>query len=198
MFNRHKARDEFAKQLIEQMLVGARDMVRQKADKESKSVDELHSTLLVFLAIPHKMPHNEQFMFFASAQVGDGAIRSVSRATSSGQWTLQEQPQLNGIDNEVQPFMRFDPSHYRDRDFIHVTDLESPEFIVGMTDGTLDDIEGGPDENGLFKGIEDFYGRIRQEAIATRTPASGLYEFLGYRKRASFDDRTLVCLYRGS
>jgi len=185
-------RNKAAIYLIERMLLGAREAVERKARDELKSLDDLHSTLLVYIAVPH----DRDFMFLASAQVGDGAIRSLSRAPSGAQWTLQEQPQFNGIDNEVQPFMRFDPSRYGE--LIHITDLENPECAIGMTDGILDDIEGGPDENGLFKGIQDFYDRIRQQALATPKPADGLYEFLGYRRRASFDDRTLVCLYRDS
>lgn len=181
-------RNAQAQSLIVQMLLGARTTVAKTAERNHKSADDLHSTLLVFIAIPF----GRDFMYVASAQIGDGALRARQRPNPDATWSFMEQPQLNGVDNEVLPFMRFDPARYDQ--LVHTTVLEYPTFVVGMTDGTLDDIEGGPDEHGLFKGIEDFYGHIRDEALNDQHWANGLFDFLGYRRRASFDDRTLVCL----
>ncbi len=183
-------RDRDARGLVHDMLVGARTKVSDISHQRGKPYEDLHTTLLVYIAIPY----GAGSMYIASAQVGDGALRSRSQTLDGPHWSLEEQPQLNGVDNEVMPFMRMQPDRYDD--LIHVYNLEALSFVVGMTDGTLDDIEGGPDENGLFKNIEDFYQRICKESLANAQPAAGLFDFLGYRRRASFDDRTLVCLYR--
>lgn len=73
--------------------------------------------------------------------------------------------------------------------------------IMGMTDGTADDIQPRqptpedpyPDP---FAMVNDFYLRIIEPAFPHAQPAEALMKALGYRKRLSYDDRTVVCLYR--
>ncbi len=72
---------------------------------------------------------------------------------------------------------------------------------MGMTDGTADDIEPPhptreEPEPDPFVNVNDFYERIVKPALNNPEPAEALAESLGYRKRQSFDDRTVVCLYR--
>lgn len=66
---------------------------------------------------------------------------------------------------------------------------EPPAALLLMTDGLADDIVphriGGPL---LLQGIE--------KSMATSTPGAALLDLLGYEKRGSWDDRTLVVAWR--
>jgi hypothetical protein len=190
-----KMRDILAQSTILAAMKAAKDGVLARAQQARVNPDELHSTLLVFLAVPHLGEAQEPLLYVASAQVGDGALYTRP-APMGGQpnWHPLEVPQISGVNNEVEPFLRSDERSWEKR--IHTYDLEPGSFLMGMTDGTIDDLELAPDENGLFNGYEDFYQRIVKESLSTATPAQGLENFLGYRKRQSFDDRTLVCIYQ--
>ncbi len=79
---------------------------------------------------------------------------------------------------------------------LHCDMLDNVVFLMGMTDGTADDIEppratGDRPEPDPFVLVHDFYLHLR----GART-AEQVHEFLGYKKRGSFDDRTVVCLYQ--
>lgn len=179
-------RDNLAHQIIVDMFQMAKRVVERTAINRGKSLDELHSTLLVFLAIPHHRDH----LYVASAQVGDGALHAQCRTGMTTTWTLLEDPQRGGVDNHVQPFLALRTERYQE--LIHTTDLTSPLCILGMTDGTQDDIED-PDR---FNGIENFYRQLRSEVAKTSQPATGLATFLTeYFYNGSLDDRTVACLF---
>ncbi len=159
--------------------------------------DEMHSTLMVYLAVPL-----DQHLFVASVQVGDGALFAMQQAkgaTPRERWRWLQQPQIQASGNEVQPFMRTGQDMWRQ--YLRAELLEGPTFIMGMTDGTLDDIqapratpeEPNPDP---FIFVEDFYQYIATDVLKAPQPSEALVKFLGYQKKQSFDDRTVVCLYR--
>jgi len=196
----HQQIEKKAQELLLAMLRNARNFIEIKAQKEGISIDEMHSTLLAFLAIPYA----RQSLFVTSFQVGDGALY-MRKADQSLQvplrehWQLIQHPQIQEAGNEVQPFMRSDPSMWRPASGWY----EGVVFVMGMTDGTVDDIgspapsRSQPDPD-PFINVESFYTYIKGSALSKKTPsdaASGLGEFLGYRKSGSFDDRTVVCLY---
>ncbi|PDV97459.1 hypothetical protein A9Q02_22490 [Candidatus Chloroploca asiatica] len=69
---------------------------------------------------------------------------------------------------------------------------ELPCMIISMTDGVSDDVLDSEEQNIriLFNALNTF--------ACEKIPAEAIYNWLGYDKRASFDDRTLVALYQGS
>jgi len=177
-------------------LQAAHAFVEQQGKYYRISVDEMHSTLMVYIAIPV-----EQQMFVASVQVGDGALFAMrpGRATPRERWQWLQQPQIQATGNEVQPFMRTGPEMWQH--YLRADLLDNPSFIMGMTDGTADDIEAprptpevpNPDP---FYFVDDFYQHIAQTVTNAPQPAEALLKFLEYKKKQSFDDRTVVCLYR--
>ena len=177
-------------------LHAAHAFVEQQAKYHRISVDDMHSTLMVYLAIPI-----EQRLFVASVQVGDGALFAMrpGGATPRERWQWLQQPQIQATGNEVQPFMRTGPDMWQH--YLRADLLDNPSFIMGMTDGTADDIEEprptsevpNPDP---FYYVDDFYQHIMKAVTNAPQPAEGLLKFLDYQKKQSFDDRTVVCLYR--
>ena len=178
-------------------LSAAHDFVEQQGKNDRISVDEMQSTLLVYLAVPL-----EQHLFIASVQVGDGALFAMQLAkgaTPGERWKWLQHPQIQATGNEVQPFMRTGQDVWQQ--YLHAEVLDSPTFIMGMTDGTADDIESprptpevpNPDP---FYFVDDFYQHIAKDVVTAPQPAEALLKFLDYRKKQSFDDRTVVCLYR--
>ncbi len=114
-------------------------------------------------------------------------------------WQWLQQPQIGGSGNEVQPFMRTDSELWRS--FYRTELLDHATCIIGMTDGTADDIEPpratqnnqNPDP---FARVDDFYHRIIHPAFSHAQQEEALLKLLGYQKKQSHDDRTIVCLYR--
>jgi Protein phosphatase 2C len=178
-------------------LSAAHDFVEQQGKEDRIPVDEMQSTLLVYLAVPL-----EQHMFIASVQVGDGALfalQPAKGATPGERWKWLQHPQIQVTGNEVQPFMRTGREMWQH--YLQAEVLQNPTFIMGMTDGTADDIESPrptaevphPDP---FYFVDDFYQHIAKDVVTAPQPAEALLKFLDYRKKQSFDDRTVVCLYR--
>lgn len=184
--------------LLMNALGAARETVEQRAQQDGVSVDELQSTLMVFLAAPF----GKQRLFVASMQVGDGALFALQEnreLAPRDKWRWLQQPQIQGAGNEVQPFMRTGPEIWRNS--FQSDLLEQATLIMGMTDGTADDIEPPratpenpkPDQ---FLMVDDFYQRIALPSFHEAQPGEVFVKLLGYRKKQSFDDRTVVCLYR--
>jgi len=164
-------------------------------NKERLSQDDLHSTLMIFLGVPI----NEQQFFIAAHQIGDGVLfkmQEAARPEDRWGWLLQAQIQASG--NEVQPFLRADPETWRDSFHWEVLPDGRGRCILGMTDGIADDIEPprDPQAGGPFAPVEAFYREHVLSACADPSPARRLLDEIGYHKRQSFDDRTLICLYR--
>lgn len=189
-------RDNAAFKVLMESLQAAHAHIEQQGKYYRISVDEMHSTLMVYIAIPV-----EQQLFVASVQVGDGALFAMrpGGATPRERWRWLQQPQIQATGNEVQPFMRTGPEVWQQ--YLRADLLDNPSFIMGMTDGTADDIEAprptqevpNPDP---FYFVDDFYQHIAQSVIHAPQPAEALLKFLDYKKKQSFDDRTVVCLYR--
>ncbi len=180
-----------------ELLSAAHDFVEQQGREDRISVDEMQSTLLVYLMVPF-----EQHLFVASVQVGDGALfalQPAKGATPGERWKWLQHPQIQASGNEVQPFMRTGPDLWQQ--YLQAEVLDGATFIMGMTDGTADDIESprptaevpNPDP---FYFVDDFYQHIAKDVMTAPQPAEALLKFLDYRKKQSFDDRTVVCLYR--
>ncbi|HXX79349.1 MAG TPA: protein phosphatase 2C domain-containing protein, partial [Ktedonobacteraceae bacterium] len=175
-------------------LEAAHYRVEDVAERTGTPVGELQSTLLVFLV----MPWDENRLLIASSQIGDGAL-FVLQQKPDNRWNWLQQPQIQSAGNEVQPFIRATPDEWVK--YFRCDLIEHVACIMGMTDGTADAIEPprptrenpNPDS---FARVQDFYQRIILPALICQSPGEELVNNLGYKKRSSFDDRTVVCLYR--
>lgn len=211
---------KFGQRAYEEMrkaLSRARDAVEQAArdgsqqtDGAISSADDLQSTLLVFLAVPHC-----QGIFVASVQVGDGALfgrlkpgygapppqqalgdDGASQGQPQQKWTWLQMPQIQAAGNEVQPFMRSTPTEWEK--WFSCEPSIPADVILGMTDGIYDDIEPPrrtpenptPDE---FENLRGFYDYLGDPPAGD--DAEKLLDLIDYEKPRSRDDRTLVCLY---
>src|SRR5262249_55455325 len=85
---------------------------RAKQHNPQLSKDDLHSTLLVFLAVPL----DRQRLFVASTQVGDSTLFCLQKdqASATGErWDWLQHAQIQGAGNEVLPFTRSTPDTWR-------------------------------------------------------------------------------------
>jgi hypothetical protein len=176
------------------------DSVEQAAHDVMVSVEELQSTLLVFLAAAPGPEH----LFLASVQVGDGTIVGLKANLGSdlppnARWKQLLAPQIQVAGNEVRPFMHSNRTEWRK--LIRCDMLNSFACILGMTDGIADDIEPSmpsindpqPDQ---FSMVDKFYHLYVAPVLQSPRPADELLKLIGYHKKQSHDDRTLVYLYR--
>lgn len=182
-----------------QSLRSASAAVRSAARSARVPIDELHSTLLVFLAAPL----GPEKLFLAMVQIGDGAIFGI-RANANGdeppntRWKQLLAPQIQAAGNEVQPFM-----HSQEKDwyqFMRFDTLSAITAVMAMTDGIADDIEPPPPtpdepEPDLFSRVDLFHKTYVLPTLKSPRPADELVKFIGYRRSQSIDDRTLVYLY---
>lgn len=180
-------------------LQAAHANIEQQAECDQLDSSELKTTLLVFVAIPCQ----DDTLFVASVQVGDGALlalRPHEQAALSDQWSWLQQQQIQEVGSAVQPFLGTNATLWSK--FFRCEVLHHATLIMGMTDGTADDIEPprtAPDDPNPdpFFFVQDFYQYLAERVLLAEHPARALLEFLGYRKRSSFDDRTVVCFYYG-
>jgi hypothetical protein len=190
-----------ARSILIRAMKAACDAVQQRAARAKLAPSELHSTLTVLLAIPLQ----PDCLFVASIQVGDGAIFVKKAGTGKrfiDNWRHIQRPQIQAVGNEVLPLLYSNEdiwhSHFQCEIFHNIS------CILGMTDGTLDDIappyptpdDPQPDP---FQFVDEFAQLIRQcieQESNMRHAAEALRSFLGYHKPQSFDDRTVIYLYR--
>lgn len=198
----HRRREPECKHIMHEILLNslqsAYHSVEQQARAHNLTVDDLQSTLMVFLTAPF----DQRRLLVASVQVGDGALFALQPERGPAprdQWSFLQQPQIQASGNEVQPFMTSSRDMWEQ--VLSVKLLDNPVAIMGMTDGTADDIEPPPrpalelDADPFFL-VDDFYKHIQTDALSTGQPGAGLLKFLSYKKKGSTDDRTVVCLYR--
>jgi Protein phosphatase 2C len=189
--------EEQAFNILHASLYAAMLSVQKRAESATLTVNDLQSTLMVFLVVPL----GQRRLFVASTQIGDGILLSLKDNGGPrlrDRWGWLQFAQIQSSGNEVQPFMRSDPEGWRS--FFKCEVLEDVIFAMGMTDGTADDIEPpratteNPDPD-PFTYVESFYQLIKKDVLASSQPAQALNEFLRYKKVQSHDDRTVICLY---
>ncbi len=185
-----------AKRILQTSLRTAYESVERAAYESQTSLDELQTTLLVFLAVALSPDQ----LFLAFVQVGDGAILGLkSKANSSGRWRQLLKPQIQATGNEVHPFTRSNEQEWQQ--FMSVKMLRSYTGIMSMTDGIADDIEPplpspGDPQPDPFLMVERFYQSYVAPVAQSTHPADELLKLIGYHRKQSHDDRTLVYLYR--
>jgi len=156
--------------------------LEQEAQHRSIPIRDLATTLLILAHQPALEGH-----CVVTAQVGDGCIAAWS---SSRHVLALGKPEHGRFAGETY----FLTSMSSDSDFrtrVHIEDEVAPDvslFLV-MTDGVADDFF--PVDEQLEKLIRELPHVLEVE---NREAEDRLLELLAYRKRASFDDRTLVVL----
>jgi hypothetical protein len=186
--------------ILIEALRNAHNSVERAAREARVSTEELQATLLVFLAAA---PSPDR-LFLASVQVGDGAIFGLRSNLTPDQpphmrWEHLLKPQIQAAGNEVRPFMHSSEAEWEQ--LIRCYDLSSFVGILGMTDGIADDVEPPmaspndpqPDQ---FSMVDKFHQHYVAPALQSSRPADELLKLIGYHKKQSYDDRTLVYLYR--
>jgi protein phosphatase 2C-like protein len=150
------------------------------------TVDDLRSTLL--LLVHRELPGGTHLV--GGAQVGDGVI-----AVRDGENRLQllGTPDTGAVGNEV----------------VFLTDVSTEElarrpqaqtlptrdlYCLVMTDGVSDDFL--PIEENLAGLERPLFTSVFTPGHTSREAAARLVEVLGYDRPGSFDDRTLVCVYK--
>lgn len=175
-------------QILSNAIRSAQLRVLACAEEYKISQDDLHSTLMLFLAFPLSKQH----LFVAAHQIGDGVLFKM-QAGERWNWLLGAQIQAAG--NEVQPLLKSDEDTWKS--FFRWEILDNGACVMGVTDGIADDIEPPRDpQANPFEPVNTFYRKRVLPVFAASEPARQLVEAIGYHQRQSFDDRTLICIYR--
>jgi len=164
----------------------AHQRVNEEAQRRGISVRDLSATLLLAVHGPISRDSSNTPTFLATGQIGDGMILMVGQDHSlhligeankgyySGETIFLPNTMLDDWENHTL-----------------VQQIEQPLMILVMTDGVADDLvpyqRQAPT---LVKAIEHVFGE--------RQPDLALLDTIGYEKRDSADDRTLVVLYRST
>ncbi len=183
-----------------QAMAQARTAVHEMAQQQGLSVAELRSTLLLLLVIPL----SENHLFLASTQIGDGALFARlcgEGRISSDSWYALQRGQMQGVGHATVSLL--DSSQETWQQYFQCGIYRDLDTVLGMTDGIANDIKpplpaSRPSESDPFAFVEDFYTQVwtALQAATSRGAALALNDLLSYRKGQSYDDRTLLCLYR--
>ncbi|MFH0821225.1 MAG: PP2C family serine/threonine-protein phosphatase [Pseudomonadota bacterium] len=157
--------------------------VQDEARKRDVDVKDLSSTLLVLLWVRNEEGIGGRAFTF---QAGDGLMTAVDDTGTFDPLALPDSEVFAGTTHF------FTGMHVKDtwdRRFGERPFEKAPAGFLVMTDGVADDLvpyeRNGPI---IFKELLNING--------IEEPGPALVELLGYEKRGSFDDRTLVCALR--
>ena len=176
---------EIARRAILNGFRAAYDAVQAEANKRHESVKQLRATLLL---LAHKQEPSGRHIV-AGGQIGDGII--VGR-DARGHLAWFGKPDTGPTGNEVLFLQDVDPAEWPQRVIVDESWSGPGCHFLVMTDGVADDFLP-IDEN-----LERLEKPLFESVLAGKTPteaAPALTELLGYQRAASFDDRTLVCIY---
>jgi hypothetical protein len=173
-------------QALEEALQAAHAAVHREAKEREQPVKEFSATFLLLVHGTAKDGH-----VIGSLQVGDGLIA------------------IKYPDGTVEPLAERDSGAFGGETYFLTSKPaeawlgrgearrleEPPEMLVAMSDGVADDFI--PYEKhlpALFRNLDKIVAR--EEGYHDGDAAQVLLQLIGYDKRGSFDDRTLVMLYR--
>jgi hypothetical protein len=159
----------------------ARNKLSQVPCERSIELRDLATTLLLLV---HR-PADQHLV--AVGQVGDGLIAGQDEGNAISVLGTPERGEYAG---ETQFLTHITGMKaLEDRVAAPASLVQAPRLFLVMTDGVADDFD--PPARELPRLIQHLPDALRQSDGGT---ASGLLNLLGYRKRGSFDDRTLVVL----
>ena len=172
-------------QALDEALQAAHAAVHQEAKRRELPVKEFSATFLLLIHGEVEGGHA-----IGSIQVGDGliALKSQDGVIES----LAERD--SGTYGGETYFLTSRPAeHWLERGVVRRLE-QPPKFLVAMSDGVADDFI--PYETylpGLFDELEKL---VAPDGAQNKRVDQALLDLIGYDKRGSFDDRTLVMLYR--
>jgi hypothetical protein len=162
----------------------AHQRVNEEAQQRGIPVRDLSATLLLAAHGPVLRYTSSIPTFLATGQIGDGMILMVGQDHSLH---LIGEANKGYYSGETIFLPGTTPNDWENHTLVQ--QIEQPLMILVMTDGVADDLvpyqRQAPT---LVKAIENVFGE--------RQPDLALLETIGYEKRDSADDRTLVVLYR--
>ena len=150
------------------------------------ALDDLHCTLLTLML-------NLKTGAMALAQIGDGLILGLTESLDAVPLT---DPKVPGQTGQTYVITQKDWERYCSIKVM--TGDRSREYatLYMMTDGVADDCQYGPPEDILQRWAKDMDSEIRKYDV--RTTEERLRAYLNeYHAKGSYDDRTLVAVYRG-
>lgn len=169
-----------AKEALTSALLQASLRLSEEAARREVSIAELSTTLLLVMHLPG--PRH----VVATAEVGDGLV--VVDTGSPAAIDFIESSDQGDYAGEVRFLWSTDIGNVSDR--ILVRSYDRVEMIAAMTDGVADDMLPY-DAN-----IRSMIQTLRREVLAKRDSApEELLSLLGYERRGSLDDRTMVLVY---
>ena len=175
------------KEAMDKAFRSTRRSLKRFAIKQKIKLDELHSTLLGLIL-------NTKTGEIGIGQIGDGLILGLNNekeAIPLAEPPLAEEPGASYFLTQNDWKQYFDSKH--------ITGEESAHFntLYLMTDGVANDCQYGPPDDILRRWANDMDREIRL-IPSLETTAERLRNYLGtYQAKGSFDDRTLVVIYKG-
>ncbi|MBM3299187.1 MAG: protein phosphatase 2C domain-containing protein [Deltaproteobacteria bacterium] len=157
--------------------------LEREARLRSCDIKDLSCTLLVLFWVEDPECRGGTVFTF---QAGDGLIVSTDQQGRFHSLAAQDGESFAGTTHFFTGQHVWDTWDCR---FANIRVLESPFGFLAMSDGVSDDLVPY-DANGPI--IVKELSRI----LKRQDPGAELVDLLGYEKRGSFDDRTLVCAFR--
>ena len=176
--------EELPRSLAE-ALKAAHAAVVQEAERRQLPIKDFSAT---FLLLVHRAAKNGHLI--GSIQVGDGLIAIKHRDGSIEPLAERDSGTFGGETY----FLTSRPAQaWAERGEVRLLQ-EPPALLVAMSDGVADDfIPYEKHLEGLFRTLDKVLAQTTENQ--DRDVAQILLELIGYDKRGSFDDRTLVILY---
>jgi len=174
--------------IIRQAFDQARNDLQSLAAKLGRSLDDFHSTLLGLLL-------NTKTMAMGIGQIGDGLILGLD--INKDARLLAEPPTTD--DPGASYFITQDDwKPYLDTREIPLEEAKGYSTFYMMTDGVANDCQYGPPPDILKIWANDMDREIRLVPSLQKT-AERLKNYLAnYKAKGSFDDRTLVVIYKNN
>jgi serine/threonine protein phosphatase PrpC len=149
------------------------------------ALNDLHCTLLVAIL-------NLKLGTMALAQIGDGLILGLTGALKA---IPLIEPQMPGQTGQTYVITQKDWERYCSVRVIPGERSKDHVTVYLMTDGVADDCQYGPPEDILQRWANDMDSEIRKYSVETTRERLSKY-LNDYQVKGSYDDRTLVAVYR--
>jgi serine/threonine protein phosphatase PrpC len=175
-----------AKRALAEGVSAAHQAVQAEADRRSVAVKELSTTLLLLLHYP-----KDGGDIVGVLEIGDGIVAIKGESADGLRWTVYDAGAHGEYSGETL-FLQSRPSEQ----WLDGARVETYErgirLLAVMTDGIADDLL--PYE----KNLRILGGGLDEKVLAAAADqqADELLNLISYDRRGSFDDRTLVVIYR--
>jgi len=176
--------DETAEETI-QAEVSSAQRTELSPGHTTLAVEDLHCTLLALIL-------NLKTGTMALAQVGDGLILGLTGGLNA---VPLIDPQVPGQTGQTYVITQKDWDQYCSVRIIPGDLSQEYATVYLMTDGVADDCQHGPPEDILQRWAKDMDSEIRRYDVETTKERLRGY-LTDYQAKGSYDDRTLVAVYR--